>query len=55
MQSKKEVLPLRETVFNMIQRRVNENARVVPSTRLDTNSLVNQGVLGEVLAGDGDC
>jgi hypothetical protein len=44
--------PLRETVFDVIQGRVNEYACVVPRARLYPNSLVDECTLGESLVGD---
>lgn len=38
----------------MVESRVDENSRIVPSARLDTDSLVDQRVLREVLVGDGN-
>jgi hypothetical protein len=46
--------PLREAVFYMIQRRVDEDASIVPRARLDTNCLMDETMLREIPVGDGD-
>lgn len=38
----------------MVERGVNEYTRVVPSTGFDTDCLMNQSMLREVLVGDSD-
>lgn len=48
LQSKYNV-PLRQAIFDVVQRRVNQHSRIIPSTRFDSNSLVNQATLAEVL------
>lgn len=43
-----------ETILDVIQSRVNEDARIVPSAGFDTDRLVNKRMLREILVSDGD-
>ena len=47
-------VPLRQTVFDVVQSRVDQNARIVPSTGFDANSLVDKAALAEVLVRNRD-
>lgn len=47
-------VPLREAVLDVVERRVDEHAGVIPSTGLDTDGLMNECVLREVLVRDRD-
>ena len=47
-------IPLSKAVFDMVEGRVHKNSRVIPCARFDTDSFVDEGVLGEVLVRDGD-
>ena len=44
--------PLRKAVLDVIEGGVDEDAGIVPSTRLDANRLVDEGMLREVLVRD---
>lgn len=46
-QARKYRSPLRQGIFDVIQGGVDEYAGIVPSSRLDANSLVNKCALGE--------
>ena len=46
--------PLGKAVFDVIEGGVDEDAGIVPSTRLDANRLVDEGMLREVLVRDRD-
>ena len=47
-------LPLRETILDVVEGRVDENAGVIPGARLDADGLVDECMLAEGLVGDGD-
>lgn len=47
-------VPLREAVFDVVERGVDKDTGVVPSTRLDADSLMDERVLREALVRDGD-
>lgn len=47
-------LPLGQAVLDVVESRIDEHARVIPSSRLDTDGLMNHTVLAEVLVCDGD-
>jgi hypothetical protein len=49
-----QYLPLRKSIFNVIQGTVDKNAGVIPSTALDSNGFVNEALLLQILVGDGD-
>ena len=44
--------PLSKAVFDVIEGGVNEDTGIIPSTRLDANRLVDEGMLREVLVRD---
>lgn len=48
-------LPLRKTIFYVVQRGINEDACIVPCTRFDADSFVNKTMRREVAVGNGDC
>jgi hypothetical protein len=47
-------VPLRQRIFDMVESGVHENAHIIPSTRLDSDGLVNEAALGKGFAGQGD-
>ena len=47
-------LPICQSILDVIQRRVNEDSTVIPSTTLDSNSLVNGASLTQSLVRQSD-
>jgi len=47
-------LPLRKSVFDVIQGGVDQNTTIIPSSRLDPDRLVDQSTLDKRLVGDGN-
>lgn len=45
---------MREAVLDVVERRVDEHTSVIPSTGLDADSFVDEGMLREVLVRNGD-
>lgn len=45
---------MRKTVLDVIEGGVDEHARVIPCTRLDADSFVDERVMREILVRDGD-
>ena len=43
-----------EAVFDVVESGIDEDTGVVPSARLDTDGLMNESMLREVLVRDGD-
>jgi hypothetical protein len=46
--------PLDQGIFDVVQGRVDQNAGVIPCSRLDPDSLVDERSLTQALVGDGD-
>ena len=47
-------LPVRKSIFDVVQRGVDKDTAVVPGGRLDSDRLVNESSLGKGLGSDGD-
>lgn len=47
-------IPLRKAVFYVVESRIDEDARVVPGPRFNSNCFMDQATLREVFVGNGN-
>lgn len=48
------ILPLRQSIFDVVQSTVDKHARIIPGAALDADGLVNLTLLLQVLVSNGD-